>query len=225
MYKNIEILDKKKFKNLKFDMVSPLEVGKTIGVVPLGFNEVIDMACCSPVLIMGDENLEFVAFTGISSRVTIFDDKTLYIPMFLQAYPFLNVILKDKKSGLKSVIGIDKGEFCGDKKEKSIFLSDGKLDDIASKKVDIVKKLNFQRDISKKIINELKKYDLLETKDFKINMGDEEKTIINQFFIVNRKKLIGLPDDIVALWAKKGWMTLIDMHIKSLANFQRIFEK
>lgn len=36
MYKNIKILDKEKFKNVKFDEVNGAEVAKNIGLIPLG---------------------------------------------------------------------------------------------------------------------------------------------------------------------------------------------
>lgn len=224
MYKNIEILDKKKCKNLKFDIVSPFEVGKTMGVVPLGFNEIINMAGDCPVIIMGDEeNLEFVAFGGISSKVTIFNDETIYTPMFIRTYPFLNVILKDKKGGSKSVIGIDKGEFCGTKKENTIFTLDGNVEKIASQKIEMVRELNRQRVISKKIIKEFLQYDLLIKRDFKVNYEKESKVILDNFYIVNREKFVKLEDEIIALWARKGWTTLIDMHLKSLSTFEKIF--
>lgn len=223
MYKNIEILDKKKFKNVKFDIVNPYEVGKTMGVLPLGFNEVIDMAKYCPVIIMGDaENLEFVAFGSLSSKVTIFNDKTVYIPIFTRTYPFLNVILKDKKEGLKSVIGFDYGESVGVKKEKKIFSSSGTLEPLALEKIEMVRELNRQRVIGKKIIKEFVKYDLLLKKDFTVNYENETKVILDNFYIVNREKMMQLDDGIIALWAKKGWITLADNHLKSLANFQKV---
>ncbi len=226
MYKNIEILDKKRCKSLKFDTVSPFEIGKTMGVLPLGFNEVIDMAKYSPVIIMGDsDNLEFVAFGGISPQVTIFNDTTIYAPMFTRTYPFLNVILKDTKEGIKSVIGIDNGEFCGTKKEKKIFSSSGTLEPLALEKIEMVRELNRQRVISKKIIKELQKYDLLLKRDFAVNYETKTKVVLDNFYIVNREKLMQLDDAIIALWAKKGWTTLIDIHLKSLINFQKVFDK
>lgn len=224
MYKNIEILDKKKFKSLKFDSVNPFEVGKTMSVLPLGFHEILKMIHYCPVIIMGeDENLEFVAFCGIPPKVTIFNDEMIYAPMFIRTYPFLNVMLKDKKGVLKSVIGIDKSESTGAKKENSIFTSNGDLEKLASEKIQFVQELNRQREISKKVVAELKANNLLLKKDFRVVIEGKEKVIIDRFYSVNRSKLIELPDELLALWAKKGWTTLIDMHLKSLSNFEKIF--
>jgi hypothetical protein len=223
MFKNIEILDTKKFKNLKFDDITPIEVGKNIGMIPLGFHEIVDMSFEAPILIIGtDTNMEFVAFSGINKEITIFNKEVSYAPMFLKTYPFLNVMAKDEKEQLNSVIGIDNSDKVGAKKKFFILTKKNELDKIASEKVAIVRELNRQRDISKKIIGEFKKYDLLVEKDFKVQFKGEEKTILEKFYIVNREKLVTLPDAVIALWAKKGWMTLIDMHIKSLANFQKV---
>ena len=225
MYKNIEILDKKKLKNLKFETVSPFEVGKTMEILPLGFNELLETTFDFPVIIMGEkDNLEFVAFGGISPKVSGFNNETVYTPVFTKTYPFLNVILKDKKGELKSVIGIDKGEFCGTKKENTIFKSDGTLEEIASQKIEMVRELNRQRGISKKILKELVENDLLIKKNFSINDGKNTRVILDNFYVVNREKLFTLDDAILLLWAKKGWLTIFDMHLKSLGNFKKIFE-
>ena len=224
MYKNIEMLDKKKFKSLKFDSVEPFEVGKTMSVLPLGFHEILKMVHYCPVVIMGDdENLEFVAFCGIPPEATIFNDKTIYSPIFIRTYPFLNVIAKDNKGILKSVIGIDKSESTGAKKENSIFKSNGDLEKLTSEKIQLVQELNRQRDISKKLVAELKANDLLVKKDFKVILDGKEKVILEKFYSVNRSKLIELPDELLALWGKKGWLTIIDMHLISINNFSKLF--
>jgi len=59
-------------------------------------------------------------------------------------------------------------------------------------------------------------------KDFTVKYEDKEKMILDNFYIINRKKLIELEDKVLATWAKKGWMTVIDCHIKSLNNFQKV---
>lgn len=223
MFKNIEILDTKKFKNVKFDDITPIEVGKNIGMIPLGFQEIVDMSFETPILIIGTEvSMEFVAFCGINKEITIFNKEIRYLPLFIKTYPFLNVMVKNEKNQLNSIIGIDNGDSVGMKKKNFILTKKNELDKLAGEKVATVRELNRQREISKRIIGELKKYDLLVEKDFKVQFKGEEKTILEKFYIVNREKLATLPDAVLALWAKKGWVTLIDMHIKSLANFEKV---
>lgn len=223
MFKKIEVLNKEKFKSMKFADLKSEDVAKQTGVMPLGFNEIIDMTYFSPVLIMGSEDaLEFVAFTGVSPKVTIFNNENVYMPMFTQTYPFINMIVKDENDQLRSVIGIDNDKDVSKRKKNFIFNKEGELQKIASAKIEQIRELNRQRDVSKRIIKELKDNDLLLKKDFKIIFDEKEKIILDNFYVVNRDKLTSLDDKIVALWAKKGWMSIIDCHIRSLKNFERV---
>jgi len=221
MYKNIELLDKKKHKSIKFDEVEANEVAKNIGTIPVGFNEVMDMACVAPVVIM--EN-DFVAFTGINKNVTIFNDEKTYLPMFVRTYPFINVMAKNEKDELTPVVAVDNGDSVSKKGKNFIFKKDGELQDIADQKIKLLFELNRQRDISKKIIAEFKEQDLLVERDFKVKFKDEEKTILNKFYVINRAKVNEVDEKVLATWAKKGWISLIDCHIRSLGNFQKVLE-
>lgn len=220
MYKNLEILDKKKHKDIKFDNLENIEVAKKIGFVPLGATEILDMSCFAPVLITADEKAEFAAFTGLSEEVNIYS-KEAYIPKFIKSYPFINVTAKDEKENLNDVIGIDISEFVGKNKEVSIFEKDGELSKIANEKIENTRELNRQRAISRKVVEQLKEKGLLLKRDFKVKVKDEEKTLLNEFYIIDREKLMKLDDKTIALWARKGWMSLIDAHIKSLGNFKK----
>lgn len=222
MFEKIEVLDKAKHKNTNFDEVAHQEVAKHIGSIPLGFSEVIEMAPFCPIIISGKkEHLEFVAFTGINQNISIYLDEVPYIPNYVKTYPFLNAVLIDKKGARKDVIGVVQSESVGKEKQYPIF-EKGELTPLAQEKIDTIRKLNLQRDISKRIIKELEKYELLEKKDFKVGYDGETKVILEEFYIVNREKLFKLPDGIVVLWAKKGWLTLFDIHLKSINNFQKV---
>ena len=91
-------------------------------------------------------------------------------------------------------------------------------------KVELVRELNRQRDISKKIIAELKSNDLLIKKDLRININSEEKTILSEFYIIDIQKFVQLDDETVASWARKGWMGIFDAHLKSISNFEKILK-
>lgn len=226
MYKNIEILDKKKHNKTKFDTVDALEVAKNIGIVPVGVNEVLDICSLVPVIISGGENAEFIAFTGISTESTVYKNAGSYLPLFVQTYPFMNIVVKDENNNYNTIIAIDNDKkYVGTKKQNSVLSKNGELEKIASEKIELVKKLDQQRTISKIIIKELYKLDLLIQKSLKIKTNDVEKTIIEEFYIIDKEALLKLPDATLALWAKKGWMGIIDAHIRSLNNFHTLFQK
>ena len=223
MYKNIEVLDKTKHNTQKFEIVDTTTVAQNIGIVPLGIDEVLDMSSIAPVLISAGEIAEFIAFTGISKDITIYNKENKFIPKFIHTYPFLNIVVKNNKDETNTIVALDNNsDYVGEDKSNSIFTDDGELESIVSEKIDLLRELNTQRDIAKRIIKELKEKDLLLEKDFKVKTDNGEKTLLKEFYIINREKLLLEDDATLALWAKKGWMGIIDAHIKSLVNFQKV---
>lgn len=223
MYKNITILDKEKSKDLKFDEVDLSYIGKNVGLIPLGFSEVWYASFNSAVIINSGENAEFLAFTGILPEISMFNLSNVYFPAFIRAYPFLSIDVNDDKNSLNSVIAIDENPlFVGVDKEHKI-VDDGKnLTQFALNKVNLVRELNRQREVSRKIVKELKSKDLLIKKDLKVRLNNQEKTILDEFYVVNIDKLLKLDDETIATWAKKGWMSIFDAHLKSISNFEKI---
>ncbi|HIP12422.1 MAG TPA: hypothetical protein EYG73_06855, partial [Arcobacter sp.] len=138
--------------------------------------------------------------------------------------PFVTMKAKNEKNEDIIVIGIDdnKNYLC---KDKGINLFEkNELSETFEEKLQNTKKLESQRILSKEIIKELEKYDLLQDQSFNLRINGEIKPIIDGYFIVNRTKLNNLDDKIIALWTKKGWMGIIDAHIYSLRNFQKLVE-
>ncbi|MEA3289361.1 MAG: SapC family protein [Campylobacterota bacterium] len=226
MYKNIEVLDKNKHGGVKFDEVAEVTVAKNIGVVPIGVNEVFDMCSIAPVIISAGDSGEFVAFTGLSNTTTIYNNDNLYVPKFIKAYPFLNIDAKDEKGNPNPVIAIDNNQECvGTNKKNAILNKKGEPEKLAAAKMEIVRELNSYREISKKIVQELKSKNLLEKKDFRVNANGEEKIVLKEFYTINRDELVKQDDKTLALWARKGWMSIIDAHVKSLGNFEKLLVK
>lgn len=226
MYKNIEILNKEKFKNLKFDNIDAKEVGKNIGLIPLGFTEIWSASHDMPIIISAGDNAEFVAFCGINLDITIFNKEEVYLPAFIKTYPFLNVEVENKEKKLNSLIAIDNNPKCVAKDKKFFILDKEKnLSKEVATKVELIKELNSQRAVCRRIIAELKKLDLLIKKDLRVNFeGKKEKIILEEFYIINIEKLLKLEDKIVASFAKKGWMGIFDAHLKSISNFEKVLK-
>ena len=64
---------------------------------------------------------------------------------------------------------------------------------------------------------------ILEDREISVGEGDEKKVLVNGFKVVSREKLNALSDDVLADWVRKGIITLIDAHLKSLDNIQTLF--
>lgn len=224
MYQNLEILGKEKYKDIKFENVESSEVGKNLGLIPVGFLEVTDMSSIVPVVIMGQEDeMEFIGLFGLSTEMSIFNKQDLIKPLYVRTYPFLNVKAKNEDDTVSNVIGVDNNEAnVGEDKTVAMFGEDGELTPEANAKVEMVRELNRQREISKAIVKALQENDLLIQRDFKVKAGEDEKTVLENFYMVDREKLYKLDDKLLLEWANKGWLTLIDCHIKSVRNFVNI---
>ena len=51
-----------------------------------------------------------------------------------------------------------------------------------------------------------------------------KKVLIKGFLVVNKEKLNELSDDVLASWVRNGIINLIEAHLKSLENIQKLFE-
>jgi predicted DNA-binding transcriptional regulator len=75
------------------------------------------------------------------------------------------------------------------------------------------------------LIQELQAHDLLVTQSFNLKIEGEIQTILKDYKIVDRDRLMSLDDEILAQWAKRGWIGIIDAHIYSLSNFEKLVQR
>lgn len=218
MLEKVKIINKKEDINLSFDLCDFLEVIEKIKLIPIGINELIPFCSYLPILIAGKNFDEFVVYGGIDIKNTMFHNiKLINIPALIRAYPFFAVKTQENSS----VIALDDTKHIGKNKQYKIF-ENGSLSKIAQNKINILNDLSNQRELSKTVIKELKKYDLLKKHKFTIKNNGKELIILDNYYIVNEKKLENLNDEVLAVWAKKGWMGIIDAHIYSINNFSKL---
>ncbi len=78
-------------------------------------------------------------------------------------------------------------------------------------------------ELTKKVAKIIQDSNILEDREISVGEGEEKHILVNGFRVVDREKLNGLSDDILANWVRKGIIGLIDAHIKSLNNINRLF--
>jgi len=225
MFKNVKVLRKEENLENKYSSPSVEEKLKTSRLIPLAISEVNRYSSLAPIIISGNHEKEFALYVGLSASKNILTNSD-YIdePQFLKNHPLTIIKVKNEQNEDVSVIGIDNNtKYLSKDKEISIFSND-ELSKTFEEKIKNVKILEFQRQISKDMIKEFEKHNLLQEQTFNIRVDGEVKPIIDGYFIVNREKLNELDDTILALWAKKGWMGIIDAHLYSLRNFQKLVE-
>ena len=223
MYKNIKIFKKSENLNNKFSHASIEKKLENNKLIPIGIDEVIKYASSFPIIISGKEEHEFVLFSGLSTSNNFFVKcEGIDEPEFLQTYPFLMIDIKDEKDNNVSAIAYDKNdEYVGVNKDIEFF-NDNKLNQEVINKIEKVRLLQTKRNLAKMLIKELKDKDLLIKQSFNIKIKDEVRTILKDYYIINRTKMCKLDDKTISTWTRNGWIGLIDAHMFSLRNFQKL---
>jgi len=229
MFKKVELLSKSEHKDLGFNQVDNFSFAKDIRLVSVGLSEVSKLASLLPIIISGGNEQQFVVFSALSNQDNYFSTnrcKDIYIPMSLRGYPFTMVDAYEENNNDRKfrAVAIDTGsEYVGEDKEHKIFEKEEKLSKFAQSKIQIIQNLEQDRLNAKRLIDELKKYDLLDKRSYEIKLEDgRSKSLLKDFYVVNKEKLLKLEKDILFKWIENGWFYTIESHINSINNINTL---
>jgi len=229
MYKNLELLNKNKHEALCIDELTNYKFAKELTYTPIGLSEIIKISSSLPIFIAGGDKNEFITIMSMMDDTNYFYDKTYanstYIPNSLRIYPFLMVNLNDEKNTKAFSIEID-ADCLGTDKTHKLF-NNGEIENQHVKnKMNLTMYFDADLEKSADLIKELKEHDLLIKKEFKIKISENQsKQILSNSYIVDHKKLMSLDDSILIKWLRNGWMTIIDYHLNSIINIEKLIDK
>jgi len=219
MYKNIELLNKKEHNALFFK--SDYQFNDKL--VPITLKEFVRYNL--PIIISGGKRQEFLLITALPWQESLFfkkDCSILKTPDIYNMYPFTYVNAKNEKDDkLYKAIAIDK-DGMSENGEIALFENDD-LSKTAKQKINIAKTFFELKEIEQKMIEELKRYELLDKREFDIKIKDETKPILKEFYVINRNRLYNLDERILKEWEKRNWLFLIEYHINSINNIENLF--
>jgi len=226
MYKNLVVLDKKKHNSFKINQIKNLSFAKDIKFVPISANEIAPMSETFPIVFTADEEPSIVSLVSLGGDCLALDDEnkwiTPYIPIHIRKYPFTLAAHKDNPEQRVVLIDEDSSLF-SKTKGKQLFKRNGDKSDILTNAVDFLTTHENQIIISKNLAKAIADSGILEDREISIGEGEEKKILMQGFQVINKEKLIALSDEILADWARRGIISLIDLHLKSLNNIQNLF--
>jgi len=227
MYKNLIILDKEKHKDLKINPLEDLNFAKSAPHIPLLANEVAQVGAAFPVVFTAGETPELTAIVSLGSDSLAINEEgkwiTSYVPSYLRKYPFS--LASTKENPEQKVILIDEDSSLFSKsKGKQLFKKGGEKSETLDHAINFLTSYDNQMSVTLNVAKLISNSGILEEREISVGEGEEKKVLVNGFKVVNREKLNALSDDILADWVRKGIMTMIDAHIKSLDNIQTLFE-
>ncbi len=226
MYKNLIVLDKAQHKDLKLNPLKDLLFAKDTAFIPVVASEVAQIGTSFPVVFTADETPSLVTLVSLGGDNLAITGEgkwiTPYVPSYLRKYPFSLAGTKENPEQKVILIDEDSGLF-SKTKGKQLFKKDGSQSEILSNAIKFLTAQENNTIITSNVAKVIAQSDILEDREISVGEGEEKKVLVNGFKVVNREKLNALSDDILADWVRKGIITLIDAHLKSLDNIQTLF--
>jgi putative transposase len=226
MYKNLVVLDKEKHKELKISPLQNLEFARESAFVPVVASEVALVGAAFPVVFSADENPSLISIISLGGGNLALDENgkwiTSYVPSFFRKYPFS--LASTKNNPDQKVILIDEdSKLFSKSKGKKLFKSSGEQSETLGHAITFLTNHEKEMTISKNVAKIIADSGILEDREIAVGEGEEKKVLVNGFKVVDREKLNALSDDILADWVRKGIISMIDAHLKSLDNIQTLF--
>lgn len=226
MYKNLVVLDKEKHKELKISPLQNLNFAKSNGFIPVIANEVSLVGANFPIVFSSDENPSLVSLVSLGADSLAINGEgkwiTPYLPSYFRKYPFS--IASTKENPNQKVILIDEDSTLFSKsKGKQLFKKSGEQSDTLAHAIKFLTSYEENMTITKNVTKLIADSGILEDREISVGEGDEKQVLVNGFKVVDKEKLNGLSDDVLADWVRKGIISVIDAHLKSLDNIQALF--
>ena len=227
MYKNLVVLDKTKHKDLKVKGMSDLFFAKDLNFIPMIAGEVELVSKSFPVVFSGGENPSLIAITSLGGGCLAINSEgkwiDSYVPSFLRRYPFSLASTQDNVN--QKVILIDEDSSLFSQSEgNALFDENGEQSETLGHAIKFLQSYDNNNIVTQNVAKLISKNGILEEREISVGEGEEKKVLVKGFLVVNKEKLNELSDDVLASWVRNGIINLIEAHLKSLENIQKLFE-
>ena len=227
MFKKLVVLDKEKHKALKLSPLEDLKFAQDMNSIPVLVSEVAQVGEVFPVVFTTEETPALVALTSLGGQNLAINSEgkyiTNYIPAYLRKYPFS--LANNESDPEQKVVVIDEEASVFSKtKGKQLFTKEGEQSKILEGAMKFLTEYETQAQNTTAVVKAIVDSGILEPREISIGEGEEKKVLVNGFQVVNREKLNNLDDETLALWVRKGIISFIDAHLKSLSKIEVLFK-
>ncbi|WP_260953262.1 SapC family protein [Campylobacter sp. RM16187] len=232
MYKKIDLAKKiqiqnfNKRKNMKLVALNAKEHGglsyHTDTFIKAPIAEIVAseaLACEKDFVIVFSNDIvpRMVVLFGKDTNILIDKNFKGYIPATVKNYPF---VLSELNGDYILCVDIEAPQLKGKKGEK-LFVNE-EPSDFLKKAIEVMKVFNKEVLKTQAIMQDFKKAGILINKELSADIEGKKTTLVKGFSIVSRKKLNELDDATLADFARKGYIELINSHLRSLSNFENL---
>lgn len=169
------------------------------------------------IVFSNDAQPRLLVLFGKDSNILIDKNFKGYVPASVKNYPFSlaqvqgeNVLCIDEEAPQLMGVG------------ERLFKDDESPSEFLSHIISAMQNYNAQLEKTNVALAEIKKAGILVNKELSINLDDKKITLIKGFSVVSRKKLNELDDAVLANFARRGYLELINSHLRSLENLENL---
>ncbi len=224
MFENLEALDPKKHKDLRFSQAGSFRFAAAVSSAPLSASEVVDAAKVFPVAFSPEGPLLPVAMFSVKEGENAFIDadgnwQAAYIPAHIRRYPFI-LGNTDTPDSFSVMFVPDAPHFdgTGDVSER-LFMDDGEQGTTLTKAMEFLTTFQAEIAATEKLLAPLAETEVLTMQRLDLTNAEGKTISIDGVRAIDREKLLALDDATLAGWVRSGLMVVIDAHLGSLKNF------
>lgn len=229
-YKNVEPLSKEIHVDLKLQPTKQYNFALKNHCVPLAGIEFFSASTKYPVIFLKEgESYIPVALTGLEEDKNLFIDATgkweedAYIPAFIRRYPF---ILAETGGEDQLTVCIDVDYEGWDKKKgEALFTKEGENTPFLENALSLLSSYNVDMKRTQEFVKVLAEKNLFESKNVTIQSPDGETFAVQNVYIVDEAKFMGLDGETLHTLNKQGMLGWVFAHLVSLNNFPALFER
>ncbi len=229
MFKSVEPLDSSRHREVMYRGVPDYGFARKVISAPLAASEVVKAAREFPIVFTGRGKLLPVALFSVSGGGNAFVSEdgrweADYVPAHIRRYPF---VLGETGQEDRFVVMIDRDapQFdVADGQGEALFAKDGAAPEngIVARARTFLSQFQGELTRTRALLQPLEDAGVLVERCYEINHEGRRETGVSGFRLVDTEKLLGLDDATLAGWVRSGLMALVQSHINSLDNGQRL---
>ncbi|BCX79790.1 SapC family protein [Campylobacter sp. 19-13652] len=158
-----------------------------------------------------------VVLFGKDSNILVDQNFKGYLPASVKNYPFSLA-----EVGGEQVLCIDENAPQLSGGGERLFNDDDTPTEFLGFTINAMRNYNLELERTNVALEEIRKTGILVNKELSVNIDDKKVTLIKGFSVVSRKKLNELDDATLANFARRGYLELINSHLRSLVNLENL---
>ena len=227
-YEQITAIDKDKHRHLRIGEIRDYAFTAKTNSIPLTSVEFFEAAREYPIVFAGPEGQPPVpvCLLGLRNEENLFvtaEGKWAahYVPAFVRRFPF---VLAPSQEQL--LVCIDSGHpAVGDANGQALFTQEGEPTPFLQNAIQFLRQFQTEAQNTHQFVQRLQDLGLLQAVSAKAELKTGGSYQLNGFQVVNEARFRALDKDTVDELFRKGWLSLIDAHLLSLGNMNRLIER